>query len=162
MKTLTLLIATILSTTAFSQTETQWIGGTPGQETEWHQAKNWSTNEVPDEETHVVIDYLNSGHNSQPTISENAVAASIELRSQGKLTIANNAELVIDGLDTYTEGISLYGGQIENAGSIFFYNLHVELSEEELGRFQGEGFVYVDDKHQELEASGPQYAQQTK
>jgi hypothetical protein len=162
MKTLTLLIATLLTTTTFAQDETQWIGGTPGQETEWHQARNWSTNEVPDEDTHVVIDFLNSGHNSQPTISQDAVAASIEVRSLGKLTITDNAELIIDGMDTYTEGISLYGGQIENLGSIFFYNLHIELTQEELSQFQGEGYVFVDDKHKELEASGPHFAQQTK
>lgn len=162
MKTLTLILATLISTTLFSQDEVKWIGGTPGQESDWHQARNWSNNEVPDEDTHVVIEFLNSGHNAQPVVSENAYAASIEIRSAGQLTIAENCELIIDGEEVYTEGINLYGGKVNNSGSIFFYNLHVDLTEDQLSQFKGEGFVYVDDQDTELEAAGPQYAQSKK
>ncbi len=146
MKTLLILLLTTTSTLLTAQTTVTWLGGTPGKETFWNEAKNWSNHQIPDENSNVIIQRLNSGHDAQPVIEDQAEVASIEIQSNAQLTIYGNGNLLIDGAYLYTEGISMYGGKLVNAGIINFYNLAKNLSNEFLNNIQNTDYVFVDDQ----------------
>jgi len=121
MKNLLIIIAVFATFSLNAQTEITWIGGTPGQETNWNQAKNWSTNQVPDEDTWVIIKATNSGHQALPVITSDIIIAGIEIQSNANLTIAQTGKLLIDGEMTYNYGI-LNVGKIINQGQVSVAN----------------------------------------
>jgi hypothetical protein len=139
MKKLLTILLSLATTVSFAQESATWIGGSFGNATSWHEARNWSTGAIPNEDTHVIIVHTNSGHNSQPIISENAEAASIQILSSATLTISKEGDLIVDGVATYSEGISLYGGKIINNGQVALYNLAVEVSDEMADMITGNG-----------------------
>lgn len=63
-----------------------WKGGTPGQETNWHCPKNWSTGTVPDVFSDVVIPDVSTTTRALPEIRSGEVEVN-------RLTIAHNAGL---------------------------------------------------------------------
>ncbi len=146
MKILNIAFLILVSIFVNAQNTVTWIGGTPGHETSWNVAKNWSDCHVPDETTHVIIKSLNSGHQAQPIIKRNENVASIEIQAGAKLTIEEAGKLTIDGEYTYSEGITLRGGSIVNNGEIYLYNLDIVLTDNHLESLQNCGSLYVDNK----------------
>ena len=146
MKTIIIALLALSSTLVSAQNTIIWLGGTPGKETKWNEAKNWSKHQIPDEDSRVIIKYHNSGHHAQPVITENVVVASIEIQTSAILTILGNGHLLIDGAYAYSEGISIYGGKLMNDGIIKLYNLPNNLSLDFLNNIQNTGFVFIDDQ----------------
>lgn len=101
-----------------------WKGGTPGRETSWNEPRNWSTYQVPDESSQVIIKALHTGHHAQPVINDEIEVASIEVQTGGSLTITKTGKIVIDGVYQYTQGIINRGGSIVNEGQISL--IHVD------------------------------------
>ena len=113
-----MILFTLLGTTLLTAQETAfWIGGTPGQETNWHVARNWSNNQIPDEFTNVIIERANSGHSSQPVISASAEALSIKLYNS-TLTVTTKGLVLINGSFSFSDGIDMINGTIDNNGTI--------------------------------------------
>lgn len=144
MKTASTIFFLMTATLLTAQVQVSWIGGTYGQETNWDCPSNWSTGSVPDEDSHVVIAFLNSGHHAQPVIEDEAYIASLEIRSMGNLTVEKGALLMIDGSDNYSTGIALYGGSVNNKGSIHLIALDQEMSSDVLASVDGEGKIFVE------------------
>jgi len=96
----------LLSNAAFAQRTVVWKGGTPGQETNWHCPKNWSTYRLPDEFSNVVIPDLSSMTQANPIIRSGMVEVNaLRIESRALLTIATDACLVVHD---YTEGINAF------------------------------------------------------
>ncbi len=113
-----------MSTVALNAQEiATWIGGTPGRANDWNTAQNWSPQRVPGELSVVVIKSANNGHNAQPVIANGVEVAAVELYAGAVLTITPNGYLAIDGTDTYSEGLSLFGGYLENKGKVTLSNI---------------------------------------
>lgn len=123
MKKITLILLIFISISVSSQNKCIWQGGTPGRETMWEEAKNWSGQNLPDEYSLVIIKQINSGHNAQPVINKDVTIAGIEIHTGATLTILNNATLSIDGKYTYSEGLVSYGGEIINNGVLLQINI---------------------------------------
>lgn len=118
MKRLIFLFFTLAFFNVNAQTTAYWLGGTPGSETRWDVAQNWSTQRIPNEDSKVIIQGTNSGHNAMPIISGEIVVATIELRHGGILEIQRGGELILSGESTFSEGIICYGGHLINSGLI--------------------------------------------
>ena len=97
MVTLNLFIAFCFFGTLMSaQRNVTWIGGTPGQESDWFCNKNWSNAHVPDEFSNVYIINVSSSTFHYPVIkSKEATALSISIVSEGKLTIEKSGTLSV-------------------------------------------------------------------
>jgi hypothetical protein len=144
MKTLIIAILTLVSTTLFAQNTVTWKGGTPGKETQWNESKNWSDNQVPDENTNVIIKFMNTGHFAQPVVEESVEVGSIELHAGANLTITESGEVLVDGSDFYTIGIVSFGGTLINQGVISLINID-NFSEEKFREIHsGNGTVLLD------------------
>ena len=137
----------IINTTAtIPANTTNWKGGTPGRVDSWNEPRNWSTNDIPNEDSHVVINAGNSGHNAQPVISDHVQVASINIMSNAKLTIRKTGDLLVDGTDTFSEGVSLRGGQIQVDGKIRLKNIDAtELRSKGLRAMADAGSTYHSD-----------------
>lgn len=95
-----------------------WKGGFPGQESEWNLPQNWEGNQLPDEDSYVIIKWINSGHNAQPILNSFTKITSLEVHADAQLVIGQQGELVIDGSYNYSSGVLLYNGKVKNDGSI--------------------------------------------
>lgn len=147
MKLTIALCLMITSTSLFAQNTIIWKGGTPGNETSWNEAKNWSSNQVPDEFSCIIIKRLNSGHQAQPIIKETVEATSIEIQSGATLTVTENGLLLIDGANTYSKGITMYGGNLVNKGIIQLNNIEDTYSFEQIqNKITGNGLILVNGK----------------
>ena len=103
MKTLFMVICTFITTSTFAQQATTWLGGTPGQERNWNEARNWSNNRVPDAFSNVFIPDVSFSTFSAPVIASGTVELNtITIASNGQLTIGKNAKLMV-----YNEAIGL-------------------------------------------------------
>ncbi len=105
MKTLFTAILTILTITIFAQNTVSWLGGTPGRETTWNEARNWSNYQVPDLFSNVLIADVSTTTRSYPLIKNGAIVElnSISIESDAKLCVEEGAQLIINshavGLD---------------------------------------------------------------
>ena len=115
-----LLVPMVLS----AQQEIYWKGGTPGNENAWDVPKNWDRNRVPTETDKVIIRHLNNGHDSQPIIQTDVVVSWIEIHSGSRLTVQKGRSLTIGQSELYSEGISIYGGEIVSEGDIVVNDIH--------------------------------------
>lgn len=98
MKSLLIALFTLISTFAFSQSTVTWKGGTPGKETSWNEAKNWSNNKVPNEFSDVIISDVSTSTFSAPVIKVGTIELnSIIIESNAQLTIETAAKLVVYG-----------------------------------------------------------------
>lgn len=139
MKAIILSIVLMTTTTfSFAQTFAEWKGGTPGDENNWHNAKKWSNNRVPDEFTIVIIELPNTGHFAQPVIKEKVEVIGIEIYANANLTIETSGSVLIDGTDFYSEGIVNIGGKLTNKGLINLVNLE-KYTYQSCKVIQGEG-----------------------
>jgi len=90
-----------------------WCGGTPGHETSWNIAKNWSENRVPDWTKDVIIPDVSTCSGYYPVIDcEVEPIAHLEIQSNATLTILSEGKLIIDGDSTFDTGITLLGDLI--------------------------------------------------
>lgn len=79
-----------------AQRNVTWLGGTPGQESNWFCDKNWSNAHVPDEFSNVYINNVSTSTFHYPVIkSKEATALSISIVSEGKLTIEKSGTLSV-------------------------------------------------------------------
>lgn len=143
MKSLFFVISILSCTVLIAQKDVSWIGGTPGQETNWNEARNWSTNHVPDEFSNVIIKWANSGHHAQPVIDGEVEVLSITVQGNATLAINEQGRLIIDGEHAYTEGIQLYGGRLINDGQIELYHIDHQTAEAVREQVEGTGLVIV-------------------
>jgi hypothetical protein len=81
---------------ASAQKTTYWKGGTPGHENDWFCAKNWTSGDVPNEFSNVVIsDQKNSKHIS-PVIRRGSVSMNtLRLEGMASLEISAAAQVVV-------------------------------------------------------------------
>lgn len=102
----------LFSFTAFAQNT--WTGGTPGRETDWMEACNWSKQRVPGWDDNVLIPHL--WHSHYPVVSAAVPpVAHLEVEGGARLSIKSGGHLPIDGSSTYNTGILLIG-KIDNSG----------------------------------------------
>lgn len=111
MKNLLMLLVVLIATNLTSmEAQNVWKGGTPGQETEWNVAKNWSQNNVPDWTEDVVIPDVSTNSGFFPIIDDKVEPiAHLEIQSNASLTILPKGKLVVDGISTFNTGITLIG-----------------------------------------------------
>lgn len=116
-------LSSFLSLTMPAQNTLIWEGGTPGKETNWNEPNNWNLNRVPTEDDKVIIKMENKGHFAQPIIKDAVHIAWLEIHSGAKLSIQATGKLIIDGTYHYSEGISMYGGNLDSSGEIIFMGI---------------------------------------
>lgn len=93
---LTLAIICCIANTLSAQRIVEWKGGMPGQETNWNCARNWSTGQVPDIFSDVIIPDVSTTTFAAPVIKSGSFEVnSIELLSNAQLTIGVGAELSV-------------------------------------------------------------------
>jgi hypothetical protein len=103
MKNLLIAIFTLLTTITFAQQAVTWNGGTPGNETSWDEARNWSNNKVPNEFSDVIIPDVSTSTFSTPVIKNGTFELnSLQIASNGKLTVESSAKMIVYG---YSQGI---------------------------------------------------------
>lgn len=99
-----------------------WKGGTPGNETNWNTAQNWSQNRIPDWSQDVVIPDVSTQSGYFPTITQAVdIIPHLEIQSNAVLTVLPKGRLVIDGQTTFNSGIYLTG-QLISKGEIAIIN----------------------------------------
>ena len=110
-----MLVALVIAICSLSVTgQSIWIGGTPGRETDWMEARNWSQQRVPGWNDNVVIPHL--WHNNYPEIRTAVPAiAHLEVEGGARLAIKADGYLPINGSSTFNSGI-LLTGKIHNEG----------------------------------------------
>lgn len=141
MKKLNLLITTGLIFICFLATidaQNYWKGGTPGKETDWNTAKNWSKNHVPDWTEDVIIPDVSSQSGFFPVI-ENTIdpIPHLEIQSNAILVVLPKGNLIIDGSITYNSGIYL-GGKIKSKGDVIIMNTAFVEIDDQGGRINFE------------------------
>jgi len=122
MKTLLIALFTLISTITIAQNQVTWKGGTPGKETSWNEARNWSNNRVPDEFSDVIIPDVSTSTFSTPVIKEGTIELnSIMIESNAQLTIEASAKVIVYG---YTEG--LINNNLQLKGSLIVLDEYAE------------------------------------
>jgi hypothetical protein len=115
MKTLLIAIFSLFTTITFAQQAVTWIGGTPGNETSWNEAKNWSKNKVPYEFSDVIIPDVTTTTFSAPVIKRGTIELNaLQIASNGKLTVESEAKLIVYG---FASGI--LKGNVNLEGTLF-------------------------------------------
>ena len=115
MKNATLIaFFTLISVSNYAQNI--WIGNTPGHETDWMEARNWSKQRVPGWNDSVLVPHL--WHNNYPKVSTRVPAiAHLEVEGGASLNINSGGYLPIDGSSTHNSGV-LLTGRIYNEGTL--------------------------------------------
>lgn len=143
MRTIITLVAIWFTLPAVAQERATWLGGTFGRENAWEIASNWSNNQVPDEETAVVVPTRNSGHQAQPEINSEAFAASLRVEANASVTITDKGSLTIEDEFTETFGVQLLGGEFNNSGVIYLVDIAAQPSAELAKKLKDEGELYL-------------------
>ena len=108
----------ILATHATLSAQNVWKGGTPGQEQEWNNPKNWSQNRIPGIDDMVLIPNTESRGGFYPVVNgEAGPIYYLEVQGGATLSINQNGRLTIDGMGKYEDAILLIG-TIVNHGEI--------------------------------------------
>lgn len=98
-----------------AQITNTWIGGCPGHETDYNFYKNWSTNQVPDWSSDVVIPNKFSDNQYFPVIAGEYVEVnSLYIHAGAELTIKENAYMAVLNEDYKNE-------PLVNMGEILVY-----------------------------------------
>ena len=115
MRALLMPIALILISFSFIDAQNIWIGGFPGDETNWDNPRNWSLNKVPDLDKHVIIPDMSTHGSFYPVIDKEInEIPSLELGSNAKIEITKTGILTIDGSCDFDYGISGKGNLVNN------------------------------------------------
>ncbi|HQU59798.1 MAG: hypothetical protein KDD02_02835 [Phaeodactylibacter sp.] len=109
MKTLmSIVLATTLSLSLNAQNI--WLGGAPGQETEWNNPRNWSAFRAPGPDDLVIIPNTDSRGGFYPVINNKVEPVYfLEVQDNAHLTITQHGELIIDGTGKIEDGLLLLG-----------------------------------------------------
>lgn len=92
------LLTSLFNSPLAAQKTTHWKGGTPGRETDWFCASNWSGGTVPNSFSDVVLSDASTGSRVYPLIGKGAVEVnSLLLDGLATLQIAPEAWLVVLG-----------------------------------------------------------------
>ena len=87
-----------------------WKGGTPGDENNWSNPRNWQSQEIPDYYHKVIIPNLSTTGNHYPIISTTVdPIASLTIEGGAKLIIYKKGQLLVDGKSVIDNGILNYG-----------------------------------------------------
>ena len=131
-----MIVLIVLVFQSFNSVNAQniWIGGAPGQETEWNVAKNWSENRVPDWTQDVIIADVSTSSGYFPIIEDEVEPiAHLEIQSNAILTIHPEGKLIVDGISTFNSGITLIG-EIEIDGDLDIKNTALSAVENLSGK----------------------------
>ena len=121
MKTLIILALSMVAFKANGQILSIWKGNCSGHEHEWHYPSNWSTNEVPDEFSDVVIPLDVSAKTKYPVISQTTVEinslhmwpGTVLTLQKAKLEIVDTGKSVFRRHQVIGNGTVNYKGQEE-------------------------------------------------
>ncbi len=149
---LALLFCVIFSSFA----QNTWMGGAPGRENDWLEARNWSNQRVPTWEDDVLIPQRFPAF--YPVVTEEAPEiASLKIAGGATLTIAQKGHLKIDGIATYHSGVFL-AGTLLNYGNLTISNTGEKILDGNAANLitgsdgllflDGEPFVIVADRRQ--------------
>ena len=128
------LIVLLIQTFNAVNAQNFWKGGTPGQETEWNVAKNWSENRVPDWTQDVIIPDVSTSSGYFPIIEDEVEPiAHLEIQSNAILTIHPEGKLMVDGISTFNTGITLIG-EIDVDGDLEIKNTALNAVENLSGK----------------------------
>ena len=120
MKTVKIIIPIVIllvsiSSSLSAQTTSTWIGGTPGRATDWNCANNWKENNVPDENSQVIIP---ADRLYYPVLREEVDPIdALMVQSGAEITLTHSANLTILGSTGRMDGMMLFGN-IENEGTL--------------------------------------------
>ena len=115
-----ILISFFALSSISSFAQATWSGGTPGRETDWMEARNWSNQRVPGWNDNAIIPHL--WHNNYPEIKTAVPAiAHLEVEGGARLAIKADGYLPINGSSTFDSGI-LLTGKINNEGVLAITN----------------------------------------
>jgi hypothetical protein len=113
MKNLSMSFTLCLVTFFFTSdllAQNYWKGGTPGSQSNWNTAKNWSQNQVPDWSQDLIIPDVFALSGFFPVIDQVIEAFPYnEMQSNAVFTVLPHGRLVIDGTSTYNSGHFLNG-----------------------------------------------------
>lgn len=111
----------LISSSLHAETNT-WKGGTPGDETNWMNPRNWCANTVPTEISDVVIPNISTTGSHYPIVKSKVEPIGSLLISGGaKLFIEESGLLIVDGREVYNYGILNLGYILIN-GEVFIEN----------------------------------------
>ncbi len=149
MKTPIIILTSFLFvflTNTNSIAQNYWLGGFPGQETEWNQPRNWSENRVPDlSQDAIIIPNVSTESGYFPVLKNEVPSiASLEIQSGASLSILKEGKLSIDGIQTFNYGLLLIG-DLKNAGFIKIDNTGLSRIEGNIHHLKNEGFVLLGD-----------------
>ncbi len=123
MKNLLIAILTLSATITFAQQTVTWKGGTPGKETSWNEAKNWSNNKVPNTFSDVIIEDVSTSTFSTPKIKNGIIELnSIHIASNAMLSIETDAKVIV-----YNHAEGLFEENLEIKGTLMV-----------MGKFEGD------------------------
>ncbi|MCB0520866.1 MAG: hypothetical protein H6577_21210 [Lewinellaceae bacterium] len=88
-----------------------WMGGTPGHETDWQCPKNWYEGRLPDEFSNVSIADVSTRSLVYPVLKDAVWINSLRLEGNARLTILNSGQLTIyqDAFIPHQENLKVNG-----------------------------------------------------
>ena len=108
-----------------------WLGGTPGAETDWLTASNWTNNAIPDINHNV---YIGANKSHYPIVDDLAACKELFILDGGKLTIEENGHLSVQ--------TNLWNGG-GTSGSFHLFGGLVDIGENYCG--EDNSFTDIDD-----------------
>lgn len=120
MKTVFVLLLTLLATHSFSQITSIWKGKVPGHENDWNWPGNWSNNRLPDDFTDVFIPVDNTLSCNYPVINAGVVEInSLNMHRDASLFIIKGTLSILDpGKSQYRKNQITGKVKIEKRGGI--------------------------------------------
>jgi hypothetical protein len=116
-------------TQANAQKTNTWIGGTPGQTTNWNCPKNWSTYQVPDAFQTVIIPDVESNSGFYPIINETDMEVNaLVLESGASLTITKKGSLKVETtLEQFGDAKTELDGKLYVPSNVFAGEMKLEF-----------------------------------
>jgi len=117
-----------------------WKGGTPGKESDWNTASNWSKNKIPDWTfNYIIIPNTDASTQSYPII-KNWIEPipHLKIEAGAQLLIAKGGGIIIDGSTTFNHGI-INNGFIQNDGAVHINHTALEELISESNHFINHG-----------------------
>ena len=146
---ITLVMAFLFLNVNALNAQNSWIGGTPGAEHEWNNARNWSENKIPDLwDDMVIISDVSSQSGFYPIITKEVQPiAHLRLEGGAEVTILKEGKLIIDGSNTFNYGIYNVGNLI-NQGMVTIGNTGLSPFENAKQNIDNHGTIaFIDDSH---------------
>ena len=131
MKKVILPVALCLAALFFVSTlaaQNYWVGGTPGKESDWNTAKNWSQNRIPDWTQDVIIPDVSTQSGYFPIIDSDVdPIPHLAIYSNAILTILREGKITIDGKTTFNSGLYLVGKIISKGDVVIINTALIEI-----------------------------------